>query len=187
MPTTLSHLFLSRLLHLTRQPTSLFPLALSFSSELPLSQSNVCVYLINAEALLITATGRYVAWMVTCWPGQELQAVLEPRWKLDRDATVAWHHPAKAISVVFSSSNHFTSLQPVCAYFLTVSTKIICRLSSLHAGWRRPNWASQWLFRKLWVTSQRLQDKADCGGRIWRLSNVSDSLQSYIFQNKSPK
>lgn len=60
-----------------RQPPHFFPLRLS---ELLLSQSNVCVYLINSEALLITATGRHVAWMVT-------HAASELTWDLDRDAT----------------------------------------------------------------------------------------------------
>lgn len=75
MPTTLSHhlshstlllsFFLSLSLSLASSIVPANPLLFSsrplLSSELLLSQSNVCVYLINSEALLITATGRYVA------------------------------------------------------------------------------------------------------------------------------
>lgn len=70
----------SRRLRLTRQPASLFLSHPLLPSELPLSQSNVCVYLINSEALLITATGRYVAWMVTRWPGQVETWTGMPHW-----------------------------------------------------------------------------------------------------------
>ena len=117
MPTTLTHLLslsfsLSHLPRLTRQPAFSFSSRPRRSSELLLSQSNVCVYLINAEALLITATGGYVAWMVTRRPGQERRAASEPQWNLDRDAAVAWHLPAKQL--VLFLANLPTSLTPVC-------------------------------------------------------------------------
>lgn len=117
MPTTLSHLFShsSLFLSLSLACSTVLAKPLLFSScpllssELLLSQSNVCVYLINSETLLITATGRYVAWMVTRWPGQEQYAASELKWNLDRDATLTWHHPANQLVLFFfSPSTHFT-------------------------------------------------------------------------------
>lgn len=123
MPTTPSHLLFHSTLPLSLSfsispPPSYPPTHFFFfssgpllSSELLLSQSNVCVYLINSEALLITATGRYVAWMVTRWPGQEQCAASELKWNLDRDATLTWHHPANQLVLFFT--NPLPSLVPV--------------------------------------------------------------------------
>lgn len=78
------HLLLRK--HFQTLPASLRPL---LSSELLLSPSNVCVYLISGVALLIPATGWHVAWITTCWP--------RPSGNLDRGATSAWHRPTNQL------------------------------------------------------------------------------------------
>lgn len=67
------------------------------SSELLLSQSNVCVCLINSEALLITATGSYVAWMVTCWLGPGAARGNGATVKPGQGWTMAWLRPGKQL------------------------------------------------------------------------------------------